>query len=163
MVDQTKMSNGNGNGAVAAAPRAVAHNTAEFVADAVTLAELQIQLLRCDWRDFVARLVWPSVFFAAAAVLLASCVPIALVCIALLIHETATLSPAASFAITLGVALVLGGLVAFVCALSIRKGLGVWKRSQGELAENVRWMKQMIQRLGQVTKRGPSAPDGAPF
>jgi hypothetical protein len=149
MVDQAQVTDGNG----AAEHRGVAHNMAELLHDSLTLGELQLKLLKCDFDACLARIVWPSVFLLTAVVLLASCVPIALVTIALVLNETTALSAAQSFAITLGCGLLLGGVVGLVSAWFLRRCFATFRRSQAELEQNLRWIKRMFQRLGRAGSR----------
>jgi hypothetical protein len=81
-------------------------------------------------------------------VLLLSCVPIALTCVALFIDELTDLTLAQSFLITLAIGLVLGGIVALVGAWMLKKSFDVLSRSKNELQQNVRWVKTMFKRLG---------------
>jgi hypothetical protein len=139
----------------------VAHNVAELVADAITLAELQLELFRCDWQTSLARIIWPAALLAAALLVLASCVPLALVCVTLVLVEVARFTPAQAAGITLGGSLVLGGAAALAGAVLLRKGLGVWQRSRTELAENVRWFKRVFHRFGQLASR--PRPEPTPY
>lgn len=151
MVDQAKVT--AGNGAPRSPTRAVAHNLAELAHDAIELAELQVQLLRCDLRQCLASLVVPAVVLLGAAVVLLSCVPLALVCIALFLAEGTVLTLPQAFLLTLGGALVLGGIAALGAAWFLRRGFHVLQRSMTEFQQNVQWIKRMFQRLGNISAR----------
>jgi uncharacterized membrane protein YqjE len=153
MVREAQMNGGNGNGeppygtGADAPQRVVARNFRELVGDVMTLGELQWQLFRVDLEQMKAQAVVPIVVLAAGAVLLLSCVPIALVALAICLNEFTKLTPAAAFLIALAVGLVLGGLLCLFGAWRLRSSLGVMKRSQNELGQNYRWLKKMLGRL----------------
>jgi hypothetical protein len=144
----------SGNGSAAPSPtRGVAQNIAELLHDIVVLAELQWQLLRCDARQSLAQMITPAIVLACAAVLLLSCIPLALVCIALFLAEGTDLSYAQSFSITLAIGMVVGGIVALVSAWMLRRSFVVLRRSQIEFQQNLDWVKRMFKRLGNVASR----------
>jgi hypothetical protein len=132
----------SGNGSAAPSPtRGVAQNIAELLHDIVVLAELQWQLLRCDARQSLAQMITPAIVLACAAVLLLSCIPLALVCIALFLAEGTDLSYAQSFSITLAIGMVVGGIVALVSAWMLRRSFVVLRRSP---APNVRTLPRRL-------------------
>jgi hypothetical protein len=149
MVDQAQVSGTNGSGE--SAPRMVARNFAEFLHDVMTLGELQLQLAKLDFKQCLGKLVVPAVAVLFGVILLLSCLPIALVCIAFAFNEFAELSLTVSFLLALAIGLVVGALVALAGAWYFRKGLGVLRRSQEEFMQNIRWIKTVLKRLGGVT------------
>ena len=153
MVDQAKVTGGNGAPAAPSPARNIGQNMAELLHDIIVLAELQLQLLRCDARQCLAQIVVPAVFLLCAGVLLLSCIPLALVCIALFIAEGTTLNFGQSFLLTLAIGLVVGGAAALVSAWFLRRGFAVLKRSQIEFQQNLDWVKRMFKRLGSVASR----------
>ena len=158
MVDQAQVKGGNGAPAPTSPTRGVGQNVAELLHDIIVLAELQWQLLRCDARQCLAQMVTPAAVLICAAVLLLSCIPLALVCVALFLAEGTTLSYAQAFLVTLGIGLVVGGAVALGSAWMLRRSLVVLRRSQIEFQQNLDWVKRMFKRLGNVASRRPSPP-----
>lgn len=148
MVRETQMNDGShGNGAGPRPERVAARSFRELLGDVMTLGELQVQLFRIDWEQCKARAVVPLVTLAIGAVLLLSCVPVALVCLALFIDELTRLTPAASFLVAVGIGLILGGLLALGSAWYLRNSFAMFKRSQSELDQNYRWVKSMLGRM----------------
>ena len=99
MVAQTPVTPTNGSDA--SAPQSVAHNTGELLADAMTLAELQGKLLVVDVQDDLRKLIAPLAVLITGAVVGLSCLPIALVTIALGLMAGAGLAPWLAFLISL--------------------------------------------------------------
>lgn len=150
MVRETQMNDGthNGNSGGPSPQRVAARSFRELLGDVMTLGELQMQLFRIDWEQCKARAVVPLVMLAIGTVLLLSCVPVALVCLALFINEMTRLTPAASFLVAVGVGMILGGLMALGSAMYLRNSFAMFKRSQNELDQNYRWVKTMLGRAG---------------
>jgi hypothetical protein len=148
MVRETQMNEGNGKSTGPSPERVAARSFRELLGDVMTLGELQMQLFRIDWEQCKARAVVPLVTLAIGAVLLLSCVPVALVCLALFIEEFTRLTPAASFLVALGVGMILGGVLALGAAMYLRNSFAMFKRSQSELDQNYRWVKTMLGRAG---------------
>lgn len=146
MVDQTSL---NGSSTTSEAPqRAVARNTAELMADAITLAELQGRLLAVDIESGIWKVVPLAFTFLGGIVLAASCLPIALAAAALALVEYAAFKPPLAFALSfLG-----GGLVALALLAAavwqLRSGLGLLERSHAEWKQNLKWLKGMLKRMG---------------
>lgn len=162
MVAQTPVNPTNGSGSAGSAktspPQAVARNTGELLGDAMTLAELQGKLLLVDVQSDLKRLIVPVVLLVTGAVLALTCLPIALVTIALGLIAGAELAPWLAFLITLGGAL----LVALVLILSgvwfFRHGLTFLNRSRAEWDQNIRWFKSLVRRLGATSPSRPAEP-----
>jgi hypothetical protein len=139
MIDTTTMSPKN-----VLPPTAVARNARELLSDGVHLAELQAQLVGADWRQAQRRLIAMVTCAVAAMLLLLSLLPIAFACAALALWEFTALSLTASFAIVLGV----GVLLVAGCALTIwllaRNADSLFRESRREFARNLAWFKDTI-------------------
>lgn len=154
MVAQTPISPTNGS---PSPPVAVARSTGELLADALTLAELQGKLLVIDVEDDLRRLITPVILVAAGAVLGLSCLPIALVTIAVGLVAGAELAPWLAFLIALAIG---AGVAAILLAAGIwvlRNKLTFLSRSRSEWQQNVKWFKSVVRRLGSRSNR-PGAP-----
>lgn len=155
MVDQAQVTT---NGPAESPPRAAARNFAELLHDVLTLADLQSQLAAVEAKDELKKTIVPTITMACGAVLALSCLPIALVCIALFIDELTQLSTAQSFLVTLGVGLILSVGLILGSIWYLRRNIGLLQRSRTELALNVRWVRNVLKRLG---KSGMQAKFGA--
>jgi hypothetical protein len=118
----------------------------------VTLVELQASLLKIDIRQCLAGLIVPGIALVGGAMLLLSCLPILLASIALLLVETLEWSHAQAFFCALGIGLLLGGIACLVGAIFIRRSFQHFERSRSEFAQNVSWIKQVLKRLGNISK-----------
>jgi hypothetical protein len=125
-------------------PTAVARNARELLSDGVHLAELQVQLVGADWRQAQRRLIAIVACSVAAVLLALTLLPVAFACAALAIYELGGLSLAASFAIVLG----MGVLIVASCALAVwlmtRKADSLFCESRREFARNIEWLKSTI-------------------
>jgi hypothetical protein len=133
-----------GNGREPIPPRVVVHNVSELLHDSLTLGDLQLRLLWADSRRLAADLVYPGVLLVVGAVLVLSCVPVALASVALALAETTRLTLAQAFGFTLAGGLVSGGLIVLGAAVWLRRGLNPFARSLAELDANVRWIKKLL-------------------
>jgi len=129
---------------------------ADLLDDIVQLGELQRQLFVADLHQ-AGRLVRLQVVLLALGVLLAlSCVPLALVTVALLLVEFARLGYAAAFGCTLIVALIgAAGLIA-ASFRWFRAGPRLFQRSAAEWTLNQQWLKDKLQRLKHPLRRASS-------
>lgn len=129
-------------------PQAVARNTGELLADAMTLAELQGKLLLHDVRSDLRNLMIPLVLIVMGSLLVIACLPMALAALALGLVAAGIEELWIAFLISLGV----GALLA-VCLLAggvwyLFHGLSFLARSRSEWDQNVRWFKGLLRRLG---------------
>jgi uncharacterized integral membrane protein len=144
MVQQTKVA--ASNGASKSASNGLAWDVGAFANDAVTLTELQSQLLAADMRE-CSRGAWvPSLVLLAGLALGLACFPIAMVTAALGLVYFLETSHFTAFLIVLA-----GGVIgsALLCVLSwirVRQHVAVLGRSRDELVRNLRWMKRVITR-----------------
>jgi putative superfamily III holin-X len=145
MVDQAQITPTNGRTELP--PRAVARNTAEFLHDVATLAELQGNLVLLDVREGLAKLVMPVIAIGAGIAVGLGCVPIALAALALTLKATTTLNYASCFGIALAVGLVLSALLAIPAFFALKRGVRMFDRSLYELGRNTKWVKDTLKRL----------------
>ena len=152
MVDQTQMterSNGRGHAAhrsTFSSTRSAARNMAHLLHDAVTLAELQLRLLVLDCQQAGASLRAPTIAIGLGAILALSCVPVALVGIAILLMDVGGFTRVEAVWLTFAIALI-------VAAVSVSCGVW-WLRSRTSLFESsrVEWV-QNIERLKEMLRR----------
>jgi len=150
MVAETQMNSTNGS---PTPPQAVARNTGELLADAMTLAELQGKLLALDVQDDLRKFIAPLVMLVTGAVLGLSCLPVALVTIALGLVAGAGLEPWVAFLLTLLVGVTLAAGLVLGGVWYLRSELTFLARSRAEWQQNVRWFKGMVRRLGSGSRR----------
>jgi hypothetical protein len=150
MVDQaqiTPTSEIRASGRTELPPQAMARNSASFLGDFATLAELQGKLLVVDLREGVNKLIGSVVLLLAGAIIALGCVPVAIATLALLIDElTTNLSPAACFGIALLAGLVLAAALAIPGFIAVKKGLWMFERSRTEWRKNMQWLKDTMHR-----------------
>jgi hypothetical protein len=155
MVAQAEMSEKANNPSQASDGReelpthAVARNTAEFLHDMATLAELQGRLALVDFREGLAKFLWPLGAIAIGAAAALGCMPIALTALALVLADTTTLTYSACFGIALAVGLVFAAAFVLPACFALRGGLRIFDRSLVEWQRNRRWAKETLKRLGQ--------------
>src|SRR5262245_61423775 len=131
-------------GAEQTPPRGAARNLSELLHASLALGELQLQLAWADGRRLLADAVYPGVVLLIGAILVLSCVPLALATIALALVETTKLTLAEAFAFTLAGGLVLGGATALAAVIWLRRGLKPFARSLAECRANIRWIKKIL-------------------
>jgi len=136
------------NGRTELPPQAMARNSAEFLSDVATLAELQGKLAVVDLKEGTAKLTTAVVLLGAGIVIALGSVPIALAALALAINEFARLSPAASFGIALLVGLVLAAVLALPAFYALKKNVWMFERSRHEWHRNLQWLRDTMKRLG---------------
>ncbi len=146
MVDQTKVT--GSNGASSSPTKAVAANTAEFLHDVTTLAELQGRLVLADARQSLKRSVLPLLTLLTGVFLCLSTLPLALVAIALTLIEMTTLTNAQSFWITVAIGMVVGVIAGVIAVLRLRNSLTYFQRSLNEWNMNIRWFRRVLKQLG---------------
>lgn len=144
MVQQTKIA--ERNGASADESNGLAWDVGAFANDAVTLTELQSQLLAADMRE-CSRLIWvPSLFLLSGLALGLACFPIALVTLALSLVEFLQMSYFMAFLIVTGVGAIASALLCIFSWMQVRQRMAVLQRSRDELLRNLSWIKRVITR-----------------
>jgi len=150
MVAETQMNSTNGSPTPS---QSMARNTGELLADAMTLAELQGKLLALDVQDDLRKFIAPLVMLVTGAVLGLSCLPVALVTIALGLVAGAELAPWLAFLLTLLVGVTLAAGLVLGGVWYLRNEFTFLARSRAEWQQNVRWLKSMVRRLGSGSRR----------
>jgi len=140
------------NGATMSEPRALAQDVGEFAHDLVILMELQAELLVADMKECSQRLLVPALALVCGVAFALACFPIALTALALLLIQKFEVSYAAGFLIATGVGVVLSALACVAGWFQIRDRVVVLRRSQQELARNIRWVKNVLKRT-RITRR----------
>lgn len=165
MVAKTPVNTTNGSSGTGAksdgrgsAPQAMARNTGELLGDAMTLAELQGKLFLVDVQDDLRRLIMPVALLGTGVVLALTCLPIAMVTIALGLVAGAELAPWLAFLITLGGGLAIALLLILAGIWYFRHGLTFLNRSRAEWDQNIRWFKSLVRRLGAGSPSRPAEP-----
>jgi hypothetical protein len=136
----------------------MARNTGELLGDAMTLAELQGKLLLVDVQSDIKRLILPVALLVTGAVLALSCLPVAMVTIALGLVAGVELEPWLAFLITLGGALLVALTLILAGVWYFRHGLTFLSRSRAEWDQNIRWFKSLVRRLGASSPSRPAEP-----
>lgn len=141
MAGETKMSSQNGRKRFP--PQSVVQDVGEFAHDVVTLAELQVELLKADLQDFLKRMLIPVCLIASSAMIVLGSIPIALAALALGLVAAG---------LSYGLAFLLTTLIGFGIAACL--GIAAWKtsskmttlfdRSRGELSRNIKWVKRVL-------------------
>lgn len=158
MVDQAQITGASEKEANARElpPRAVARNTAEFLHDMATLAELQGKLVLIDAKEGTARLLVEMMMIAIGAAIGLGCVPVALATLALIIAANTTLSLPVSFAIALVTGLVLACILAIPACIAVKSNISIFDRSLAEWRRNRQWAKETLCRLAKPSQLPPS-------
>jgi hypothetical protein len=145
------------NESTPARPNGVAQDMGELTHDIVSLAELQFELFRSDYRGGLKGLLIPIGLLLVAGMMAIGTAPIALILMAELLVQAAGLSRAAAFSI----AALSGFIVAAalgVAGWSQIRGVGrVFERSREELTRNMTWIKHALKRPAPI--EGPPPQD----
>lgn len=158
MTNGSSGAGGGGSSGRSSAPQSMARNTGELLGDAMTLAELQGKLLLVDVQDDLKRLIMPVALLVTGVVLALTCLPIAMVTIALGLIAGAELAPWLAFLITLGGALAVALVLILAGVWYFRHGLTFLGRSRAEWDQNIRWFKSLVRRLGAGSPSRPAEP-----
>ena len=124
----------------------LAWDVGSFANDALTLTELQTQLLAADVREYGRRVWFPSLLLLTGMALGLACFPIALVTVALaLVHFLAT-SYLVAFLVVSLLAAIGSAVLCTLGYLMVRSRATVLSRSRNELLHNLRWIKRVLTR-----------------
>lgn len=134
------------NGASMNEPHGLAWDLGSFANDAMTLTELQSQLLAADMRECTRRGWVPSLFVVGSAALGLACFPIALVTAALGLVKFFELSHFTAFLSVLVVGASGSILLGIIGWIKVRERAATLRRSRDELMRNLRWIKRVITR-----------------
>lgn len=154
MVAQTQVSS---SASETLAPLAVARGTGEVLVDALTLAELQIQLAELDLQEAKQRLTGAVSLLTIGAVLGASTIPVFLGACALTIAQNTKMELSVALFITVAAALLLSiGILAWGARKLKFRGI-LFTRSRSEWRQNAKWLKAMLRQSGSRSGRREAA------
>ena len=142
------------NGADNSPPRAMARNTGELLSDAMTLVELQSKLLLVDVKADLRQLIIPLALIVGGVIITLASLPISLIAVALALDAATDLQLWAAFAISFAFAIVIAGGLVGGGAWYLLHRLSFLARSRSEWAQNVRWFKNLLRRLGERPRSG---------
>jgi len=94
--------------------------------------------------------VWPVVLAGVGVSCVFSCFPILLVALAYLFVEAGGMYRGWAFLLSGVLGLVLGGAILVPAWLLLRGSFRSLQRTRKELSENIRWVKQVLQRSGRT-------------
>ena len=141
MADQAKITDGDER-----PPGGVSTSDGVFrlAQEAVELGELQMRLLRLDVQNSSAN-ARAAMLYAALGIVLALCAAqVLLLCVAAALVEWAGWSWVAALATSVGVGVLLAGVLLRVSWLHLQEGMFTWERSRSELAKNLAWLKASL-------------------
>lgn len=126
----------------------VRKNLGDLVHDAVTLAELQVELLKVDMRDARRGVVLALGLIGTGAVLALGTIPILLssAAHALILH--ANWSAPLAYLVVGGVAAFVAGGLVWIGVSRAAGAVGTVQRSKAEFAETLRWFKGSLRQAG---------------
>ena len=116
----------------------------ELVHDTVTLAELQVRLLKVELQSWSRGMAALSVWLLAALLLAAGTIPVLLLSLAQALVELAGLSEALALSGAALVGLAAAGIAAAVGRSKLRKHRSMLSRSQEEFRRNITWLRQVL-------------------
>jgi len=133
---------------------ALQSSTRMLVRDAVELAELQLQLFAADGREMARKSAPPMLTVVAGVTVAMSGLPLLLVGLASALVELAGFPIWLAMLSSAVTGMVIGGIAMLVGIRWLRPQLEIWRRSAGELKENVDFLKGALQRTT-PDDRGP--------
>lgn len=132
-------------------------STRMLVRDAVELAELQLQLFAADGREMARKSAPPVLTVIAGVTVAMSGLPLLLVGLAYALVELAGFPVWVAMLSSAAIGVVIGGVAALIGIRWLRPQLEIWRRSAGELKENVAFLKGELRR----TTPDHQNPDGS--
>ena len=121
-------------------------STRMLVHDAVELAELQLQLFAADGRDMARKSTPPLLMIMAGLVIAISGLPLFMVGLAYALVELAGFPVWIAMFSSAVIGVVIGGTAVMVGIKWLQPQLEIWRRSAGELKENVEFLKGSLSR-----------------
>ena len=121
-------------------------STRMLVHDAVELADLQLQLFAADGREMARKSTPPLLMIVAGVVIAISGLPLLLIGLAYALVELAGFPIWIAMLITAIAGIAIGGASVLVGIRWLRPQLEIWRRSAGELKENVEFLKGSLSR-----------------
>ena len=125
-------------------PAAVASSFGGMVSDLLELGELQLKLLKRDTTETISRTYIAVGLVVVGLITLFACLPIGMLAIAQVLHESAELSMVMSYTIVVGLGLILSGLLVLIGYFKLKRVGNVFRRSESEFSENVKWLKASL-------------------
>jgi Putative Actinobacterial Holin-X, holin superfamily III len=126
------------------APVEVARRSGEVFVDALTLAELQFQLVELDLHDAQRRLTSGLSLLSIGALVGASTLPALIGAVSLGLAQIAKIELWIALLINVGVALFISICAMIVGTRKLKLQGGVFTRSRKEWRQNVKWLKAML-------------------
>jgi len=137
---------------------ALQSSTRMLVRDAVELAELQLQLFAADGREMARKSAPPLLTVMAGVTVAMSGLPLLLVGLAYVLVELAGFPIWLAMLSSAVTGIAIGGAAVLVGIKWLRPQLEIWRRSAGELKENVAFLKGELRR---TTPDDQKPDDGA--
>jgi hypothetical protein len=127
-------------------PLASARTLSELAQAASEITEVQLKLLHCELLRWRRQVLLPALLLISSLAVVLSCVPLLLLSVALASAELAVVPLAWSLLVVAGVCGTIGGVVAIFSWLWIRTLQSPLRYLQGQLLEDVRWLKSRFVR-----------------
>ena len=121
-------------------------STRMLVHDAIELAELQLQLFAADGREMARKSTPPLLMIMAGLVIAISGLPLFMVGLAYALVELAGFPVWIAMFSSAVIGVVIGGAAVVVGIKWLQPQLEIWRRSAGELKENVEFLKGSLSR-----------------
>jgi len=126
--------------------KALQSSTRTLVRDAVELADLQLQLFAADGREMAHKSAPPLLTVVAGVTVAMSALPLLLVSLAYALVELAGFPIWLAMLVSAVTGIAIGGAAVMVGIRWLRPQLEIWRRSAGELKENVEFLKGSLSR-----------------
>jgi hypothetical protein len=125
-------------------PRAMRRNLGQLGNDVMTLAELQVELLQVDMREWLRACTVPLLLLAAGLLLGLASFPVLLLSMAYGLGHVTDWPMWARLLAAGGAGLVLAGVLAVTAIQLLRRDVKILSRSSAELRRNVRWLRELL-------------------
>lgn len=125
-------------------PRAMRRNLGQLSSDVMTLAELQVELLQVDMREWLRACTMPLILLAAGVLLGLASFPVLLLGLAYGLGQITEWSLWVRLLVASGAGLLAAGICAVVAVQLLRRDVKILSRSTAELRRNVRWLKEVL-------------------
>jgi hypothetical protein len=140
------------NGSPKSPPTEVARNVAELARDAMTLAELQAELLKTELKESLRGFLVPVALVAAALMAALSSTAALLLSFAYVLVEFAGWSTALSLFVASVVGAAAASIAVAVAWRKLRQLSNGLDRSREELRRNMQWIKQALKNRGNLRR-----------
>lgn len=119
-------------------------NLGQLGSDVMTLAELQVELLQVDMREWLRACTIPLILLASGVLLGLASFPVLLLSLAYGLGHVTEWSLAVRLLVASGAGLLVAGACALVAVQLLRRDVKILSRSSAELRRNVRWLKEVM-------------------